>query len=114
MATLGIAPQARNPRMSALHAGATTIAALSGICALAALVAGSPLQFGVALALSGAAFIAADFIEWTAKSERIARRRVVPTARPNTDYGSRHVVFIGGGEHLSRPAPSAMSRSAVV
>jgi len=64
MASPGIAQQARDPRVTALHASALTIAVLSGTCALVALVAGSPLEFGVALALCGAGWIAADFIDW--------------------------------------------------
>jgi hypothetical protein len=96
MATPGIARQARDPRMTALHASAFTIAVLSGTCAVVALVAGSPLEFGVALALCGAGWIAADFIEWTVEGERADRRsrisglfllceRAIEIATPFTD-----------------------------
>ncbi|MGB8387582.1 MAG: hypothetical protein WCE76_07025 [Mycobacterium sp.] len=100
--------------MTALHAGAITIAVLSGICALAALAAGSPLEFGVALALFGVGWIAADFIEWTIERdrERAARRGALPAARSYPDHNPCHVVFIGRGAHFSRPAPRAVSRSA--
>ena len=114
MATPGIPPQARDPRMTTLHTGAITSAILSGACALVALVVGSPLEFGVALALCGAAWIAADFIERTVERERerAARRRAVPAARLNPGYGSCHAVFVGAGEYSSRPALRAGTRSA--
>jgi hypothetical protein len=75
-------------------------------------VVGSPLEFGVALALCGAAWIAADFIERTVDRERAARRRAVPAARLNPGYGSCHAVFVGAGEYSSRPALRAGTRSA--
>jgi hypothetical protein len=112
MATPGIPPQARDPRMTTLRTGAITVAVLSGTCALVALIAGSPLEFGVALALCGAGWTAADFIEWTVERERAARRCAVPAARLNPGYGSCHVVSVGGGEYFSRPAPRAGTRSA--
>ncbi len=96
MALPGIPPQARDPRMTILQTGAIAIAILSGLCALVALAAGSPLQFGVALALCGAGWIGADFIEWTVERECAARRCAVPVARLNPGSGSGHVVFIVG------------------
>ncbi len=107
MATPGIPPQVRYPHVTTLHAGVVIIAIVSGICALVALAAGSPLQFGVALALFGAAWIAADFIESTVERERErgAQRYAVPAARLHPGYGSRRVVYVGGGERFSRPAP---------
>jgi hypothetical protein len=113
MATPGIPAQARDPRMTTLHTGAITIAVLSGTCALMALVAGSPLEFGVALALCGVGWIAADFIDWTVERERAARRCAVPAARLNPGYGSCQVVYVGGaGEYFSRPTPRAQTGSA--
>ncbi len=107
MATPGIPPQARDPRMTTLHTGAIAIAVLSGTCALVAFAVGSPLQFGVALALCGAAWIAADFIEWTVEHDGAARRCAVPVARLTPGYGPCRVVFVGGDECFSRPAPRA-------
>ena len=112
MATPGIPPQARGPRMTTLHTGAITIAILSGTYALVALVAGSPLEFGVALALCGAGWIAADFSECTVERERAARRCAAPAARLNPGYGSCHVVFVGAGDYSSRPVLRAGTRSA--
>jgi hypothetical protein len=96
MATPRIAQQARDSRMTALHASAFTIAVLSGACALAALVAGSPLEFGVALALSSAGWVAADFIEWSVEGQRAGRRSAWPAATIGLAYGPRRVVFVGG------------------
>lgn len=108
----GAPPAARDPHLAALHAGAITIVVLSAASALTALVAGSPLQFGVALALCGAGCIAADFVRWTDERECHARRCAVPAARLNPDYGSSHVVSVGVGEHFSCTAPAAGTRLA--
>jgi hypothetical protein len=84
--------------MTTLHTGAITSAILSGACALVALVVGSPLEFGVALAFCGAAWVAADFIERTVERERAARQRAVfapsaprwdPISRLNIDVRAR-------------------------
>lgn len=109
MATLGMPPQARDPHMTTLHTAAVAIAVVSGICALVALAAGSPLQFGVALALFGTGWIAADFIESSAQrgQERAAHWCAVPVARPNPRYGSCRVVYVGGAEHFSQPVSRA-------
>ena len=103
MAMPGIPPQARDPRMTTLHTGAIASAIVSGTYALVALIAGSPLEFGVALALWGAWWIAVDFIEWTVERERAARRCAVSAARLDPGYGSCRVAFVGGGEYFSRP-----------
>lgn len=112
MAMPGIPPQARDPRMTILHIGAIASAIVSGSYALVALVAGPPVEFGVALALCGAWWIAADFIEWTVEGERAARRRAVSAVRLNPGYGSCRVVFVGAGESSWRPAPCAGTGSA--
>ncbi len=112
MATPGIAQQARDPRMNALHASAFTIAVLSGACALVALVAGSPFEFGVTLALCGAGWVATDFIEWTVEGERADRRCAIPAAGIGPGYGSRRVVLIGGGGCSSRSTHGAGTRPA--
>lgn len=106
MAMAGIPPQARDPHVTPLHIGAVTIAVVSGICALVALAVGSPLQFGIALALFGAGWMVADFIESTPRREHecVAQRRVVPALRFNPGYESCHVVYVGSGEHFSHPA----------
>ncbi|MFY2859829.1 hypothetical protein ACOJVU_08485 [Mycobacterium sp. THU-M104] len=103
MAThVGFPTQGHGPRM-AVYAGALTIAALSGICALAALAAGTPFEFGVGLALFGAGWVIADFVGWTAEHNRAraARRRAFPAA-PIHSYRLSRVVVVGG--QLSGPA----------
>lgn len=76
--------QARDPRMTLLYAGTLAVAVVSGICALVALAAGSPLQFGVTSAVFGAGWIATDFIERTTErgQERFARQCVVAQPVP--------------------------------
>lgn len=101
--------QAREPRMTLLYAGTLVVAVVSGILALVALAAGSPLQFGVALALFGAGWIATDFIE---RTDRPARPCAVTVARPVPGYRPSRVVYGVGCEHLSRPAPRVISRLA--
>jgi hypothetical protein len=98
--------------MTGIRAGAIIIAIVSGSYALVALLAGPPLGFGFALALCGASWIAADFIDflgWTADRERAARGRAVPAARRHRDYGSCHVVFVGAGQCPPRPTPRSSS-----
>lgn len=75
--------------MTALRAGAIAVAALSGACALIALTVGSPLQFGVSLALSAAGWIGADFFE----RMRAPRPHAIPVAPINRVYRPGHVVF---------------------
>jgi hypothetical protein len=50
--------------LMAFRTGAIVVAIVSGFYALAALLVGSPLEFGVALASCGGCWVAADFIEW--------------------------------------------------
>ncbi len=95
----GVAPlQAIDPRLFAvLYHAAITLTLLSGAGALAALVAGSPLQFGVALALCSAGWIAVDFVDRSVERAHVTRRRPC--------YGSPRVVYVGGHARFSRPAP---------
>ncbi|ORB72996.1 hypothetical protein [Mycobacterium scrofulaceum] len=101
---------ARDPRLAVLHAVTLVVAVVSGICALVALSAGSPLQFGVALALFGAGWIASDFIERTVEcgQERLPRQRAVAVARTVPAYRPTRVVYAGRHEDFSRPAPSVV------
>ncbi len=107
----GMPPQAH---ATTLQTAAVAIAVVSGICALVALAAGSPLQFGVALAVFGSGWIAADFIGSTVarERERAAQRCAFPAARLNAGYGSSRIVCSGGGDHFPRTAPRTQSRLA--
>jgi hypothetical protein len=95
----------RRPLM-AFRTGAIVVAIVSGLYALAALLVGSPLEFGAALASCGACWVAADFIEWTVDRERAAGRRPAPAALVRSDYGSSYPVHVGADEYFSRPPHS--------
>ena len=62
----------RGRTLMAFRTGAIVVAVVVGFYALAALLVGSPLEFGVALASCGGCWVAADFIEWAAERERSA------------------------------------------
>lgn len=89
--------------MPTIHTGAVIIAILSGSYSLVALLVGSPLEFGVALALCGTCWIAADFIE-TVVREPAPHVHAVPAARLNRGYGTCHVVLVSAGECFTRGA----------
>jgi hypothetical protein len=95
--------------MTLLYAGTLAVAVVSGICALVALAAGSPLQFGVTSAVFGAGWIATDFIERTTErgQERFARQCVV--AQPVPGYQPSRG---GGCGHLSQPDRHVVSKLA--
>ena len=113
MASPGVAQQSRpTAQLTALHASALTVAVVSGTCALVALAAGSPLEFGVALALCAAGWVADDFIEWTVEEDCADRRRPIPAAGIGPGSGFSRVVVIGGGESSSRPTHRAGIRQA--
>ena len=95
-------------RLTTLHICAITVSVVSGTCALIALTAGSPLEFGVALAFCAAWLIAADFIESgiERERERAARRRAVPPTHRSPAHDAFHVVFTHEAAQR-RPLPSA-------
>ena len=101
MAKSAIPPQSHDPRVTALHAGAVVVTAVSGICALVALAAGSPLQFGSALAAFAAGWIAADFFQSAVGREPAVQRCAVPAERPRSRHESCRVVYAGGDERCS-------------
>ncbi len=98
----GISSQTRRSYITTLHLSTITVTAVSGACALVALVAGSPLEFGVATALGASWLIAADFIESSFGSPRAIRQRAVPAAQFNRAFTPCRVVVVGG-EHTARP-----------
>jgi hypothetical protein len=85
----------------AFRTGAIVVAVASGFYALAALLVGSPLEFGAGLASCGACWITADFVEWTDERERVAGRRRVAAALLGSGSGSSHPVRVGVGEYFS-------------
>lgn len=102
---------ARDPRVTLLYLVTFAVAMVAGMCALVALVAGSPLQFGVALAFFGAGWIASDFIDRTGElgQERFARQHVAIVARPAQAYRPSRVVHTGHRDPFPRSAPRATS-----
>jgi hypothetical protein len=93
----------RGRPLIALHTGAIVAAIASGFYALAALLVGSPLEFGAGLASCGACWITADFIEWTNERERGAGRRPVAAALFDSGSGSSYPVRrVGAGQYFSR------------
>ena len=96
----------RGRPMMAFRTGVIVAAVASGSYAFAALSVGSPLEFGAALALCGACWVAADFIGWTGKREVAAGRRPAPAALLSSGCGSSYPVRVGGDEYVSRPRHS--------
>lgn len=80
-------------RMTMLHTAAVAGAVLCGLGALVTFVIGSPLEFGIALALCGACWIAADFIEWTDRDGPVAARVAAPASPLHDGRATSHVVF---------------------
>lgn len=90
MARPGVPTPPRDPYLTLVRAGAIASVAVSGTLALLALVFGSPLQFGIALAVCAGWWIADDFVAST-----LDGRRAVPAARPRPNYSANHPVFAG-------------------
>ena len=93
----------RGGPLMAFRAGAVIAAIASGFYAMVALVVGSPLEFGVALALCAAGWVAADFIDWAVEDAHADRRCATAAAGIGPGYGSPRLAFIGSGECSSRP-----------
>lgn len=71
---------ARRHGFAVAHASAVVVAFASGTFALVAMLVGTPLQFGIALALCGAGWIVAHFVERQAEQGLERRRRAAPAA----------------------------------
>ncbi|TAM72154.1 hypothetical protein [Mycobacterium sp.] len=114
MPTPGMAPHQRAARVTPLYAAALIVTAVSGLCALFALAAGSPLQFGVALAMLGGGWIAADFLDRTVERthERAAPHTGVKAPPPLAGSCPCRVVYVGRREQVSLAPPRATTRVA--
>lgn len=86
-------------RIRVLHTAAIVVALVSGSYALIALVVGSPVEFGIALALCGAGWVGADFVERRAERADSGLRR---TPIPDAAKMPPHTVLVGPGESRSR------------
>ncbi len=71
----------RSRRIALIHAVAISAAFASGTVALVALLLGSPLQFGSAMAMCGAGWIVAHIAERIAEQERVGRTRAPESIR---------------------------------
>ncbi|GFM23069.1 DNA translocase ftsK [Mycobacterium sp. PO2] len=58
-----------------IHSAAIMVSVVSGTFALVAMLVGSPLSFGLALALCGTGWIVTHFVERIAEQDRRAARR---------------------------------------
>jgi hypothetical protein len=101
----------RGRPLMALRIGAIVVTIASGSYALAALLVGSPLEFGVGLASCGASWIAADFIQWRDEHERGVSRRPVAASLIDSDSGSSYPARrVGAGQYFSRSLRSHYGR----
>jgi hypothetical protein len=66
---------ARRHRYDVMHASAIAVAFVSGTFALVALLFGTPMQFGIALALCGVGWIVTHFVERLAEQDLDQRGR---------------------------------------
>lgn len=88
----------RDPYLTVLRIGTIVSVVVSGTIALMAFIFGSPLEFGVALAICAAWWITDDLIAATAQGGRLARDRVIPGKF--SDHPG-HIVLLGRGRRFS-------------
>jgi hypothetical protein len=101
----------RGRPLMALRIGAIVVTIASGSYALAALLVGSPLEFGAGLASCGACWIAADFIQWTEQRERGMGRRPVAAALFDSGSGSSYPARrVRAGQYFSGSLRSQSGR----
>ncbi len=73
--TLTTSPSGQRRRYAVIHSAAIMVSVVSGTFALVAMLVGSPLSFGLALALCGTGWIVTHFVERMAEQDRRAARR---------------------------------------
>jgi len=110
MVAPGIPSQTRDSYITTFRVCAIAVSVVSGICAAAALAVGSPLEFGVAMALSAGWLIAADFFESSVEGRRASRQRAVPSAQFNRASGPYRVVFAGEQPRARPPSCRSATR----
>jgi hypothetical protein len=97
----------RSRRISFIHAGAISFAFVSGTSALVALLLGSPLQFGSALAMCGTGWIVAHIAERFAEQPRVSRSRALgPKRRTATTHSAPGYLRLGAPVRLERHSPT--------
>lgn len=101
----------RSQHIACVHAGAISVAFVSGTLALVALLLGSPMEFGSALAVCGTAWIVANFAERLAEQKRTYHRRALASKRrANTSTLMPGYLRLGGPaqtRRVSAPTPHA-------
>jgi hypothetical protein len=103
----------RSRRIAFVYAGAISVAFVAGTFALVALLLGSPLEFGSALAICGTGWIVAHIAEQFAEQERTRRRLALESTRRAAPRVPRLVTFASARQYnhvLSRRPASASSR----
>ena len=106
MTAYNVADHPRSRRIVFIHAGAISAAFVSGTFALVALLLGSPLEFGSALALCGAAWIVAHIAEQFAERERIRRTRASESMRCSAPaHSAAGHLYLGAPVHVRRHSP---------
>ena len=73
--TLSTSTTGRRRRYAVIRSAAIMVSVVSGTFALVAMLVGSPLSFGLALALCGTGWIVTHFVERMAEQDRRATRR---------------------------------------
>lgn len=112
MARPGTPTPSRIPPLTVLRAGAIVSAVVSGALALLAFIFGSPLQFGVALAICAGWWIADDFAVSALGGRRAAARRPAAVRRGGAVYAANHPVFAERRPTRSEHRPGGTSLAA--
>ena len=84
MTAYNVSAYPQSQHIASVHAAAISVAFVSGTLALVALLLGSPLEFGSALAVCGTAWIVANFAERLAEEKRTHYRRTLTSTRRPT------------------------------
>jgi hypothetical protein len=93
-------------RIGFIHAGAISFAFVSGTFALTALLLGSPLQFGSALAMCGTGWIVAHIAERFAEQERVGRRRALEIERTYPTHFAPGYLRLDAPIRIDRHSPT--------
>jgi len=84
MTAYNVSDNPQSQHIASVHAAAISVAFVSGTLALIALLLGSPLEFGSALAVCGMAWIVANFAERLAEEKHTHYRRTLTSTRPTS------------------------------
>ena len=96
--------------IATVHRGAASVAFVSGSLALIAMLFGSPLQIGSAMAVCGAAWIVVHLSEQFAAQERAVAERLLD--RPVRSTYEERVIFGPSPRRVSLPADDFGRRDA--